>query len=273
MPVTTGSVPAINDLAAVLTAQLQTSGNAAKATVGDRAQAFGWTSGAQVSAANIFASTLMEGLQWRATRITLTATPPAKVARGTLKPIAAQMTTETRIAPKYSGQVEIFLEDLIDTDSLVPALTSVILDGCMTAFDHDVAAALEGAGGPTATGADWASAILAGVAAVPSASVLVLSAADYAAAVSPGAGFSLDASSSVPVLFGLLVVITPVTAGTAYVCDRNALMVADSKVSPAALVDPYSKADENVTRLVVDLIADVYVTAPQGICAVSVTVP
>jgi hypothetical protein len=270
MPVTTSSVAAINDLATVLAGQLRTSGNAARAAVGDRAVAFGWTSGARISSANIFASTLAEGLTWRATRITLTATPPAKVARGGVKPVAAKMTTETRTLAKYAGQVSVEIEDLIDVDSLVPALASVILDGCMAAFDQDIAAALEGAGGPSASGATWSEAILAGIAAVPSASVLVVNAADYASVVSPGVGFTLDPTNSVPVLFGLLVVIAPITPGTAYVCDRNAVMVCDSKLSPLAVVDPFSQADQNVTRLVVDLLADAYVTAPAGICAVSV---
>jgi hypothetical protein len=271
MPVTTGSMPAINDLAAELARQLSSTGNAARATMGDRAVAFGWMQGARVSASNLFASALVEGLTWKATRISLTGTPPVRVARGGVKPVAAQVASTTRTLVKFAGTAEAELEDIIDTQALVPTLGAVIVDGCMAAFDADIAAALEAAGGPAVAGLSWADAILQGIAAVPSASILVASAADYPAIVSPGAGYTLDPTTQVPVLFGLRVVIAPVTAGSAYVCDAGALMCAESTLTPLAVVDPFSRADVNVTRVVVDVLGDAYVTAPAGIAKATKT--
>src|SRR5262249_51458073 len=130
---------------------------------------------------------------------------------------------------------------------------------------------LEGAGGPAVSATSWVDAILQGIAAVPSASILVCAAADYPAIVSPGVGYTMDPTTQVPVLFGLRVVIAPVTAASAYVCDAGALMVADSTLSPLAVVDPYSKADQNITRVIVDVLGDAYVTAPAGIAKATKT--
>jgi hypothetical protein len=212
-------------------------------------------------------------MQWRPTLVELTATPPAKVPKGGVKPVSVKLTASTRPIGKYAGIGELELEDVADSDSLAGAVYSVLIDGCLQAFDADIGAALTAGAGLDATGPDWASAVLAGIAAVPSANVLVMAGADYASAASPSGGFSMSAADSIPVLFGLQVVLCAgLAAGTAFVANANALMVADSRLSPVVVVDPYSKADTNTTRLVVDLMADAFVTAPGAVCAVTVTV-
>src|SRR5215475_12900515 len=272
MPITTaGTVPAVNDLAAELARQLSSTGNAARATVGDRAQAFSWTGGIRPWAGSVFASTLVDGMQWRATRVSLTATPPAKVAKGAPKPVAVQLAAETRPLDKYAGIGEMTLEDIADTDSLVTAVYSVLIDGCLQSFDADIGAALVADAGKTASGTTWSAAILAGIAQVPSADVLVIAPTDYAAAAAPGDGFTMSAADAIPVLYGLKVVLCAgLAAGKAFVANSNALVVADSRLSPVIVVDPYSKADVNTTRLVVDLLADAYVSAPGAVCAITV---
>jgi hypothetical protein len=274
MPVVTaGSVPSVNDLAAELARQLTSTGNAARATVGDRAQAFSWTAGIRPWAGSVFASTLADGMQWRPTLVELTATPPAKVAKGGTKPVAVTLTASTRRLSTYAGIGEMEMEDIADSDSLVGAVYSVLIDGCLQAFDADIGAALTAGAGVTATGPDWSSALLAGIAAVPSANVLVMAGADYASAASPSGGFSMSAADSIPVLFGLQVVLCAgLAAGTAFVANANALMVCDSRLSPVVVCDPYSRAETNTTRLVADLMSDAFVTAPGAVCAVTVTV-
>jgi hypothetical protein len=272
MPVTTsGSVPAVNNLADELARQLSTSGNAARAAVGDRAVAFDWTAGIRPWAGSVFTSTLTTGLQYRSTLVSLTATPPVKVAKSAPKPVAVQMTTAVNQLPKYAGIGEMTTEDVLDTDALVGAVYTVLIDGCLQAFSADIGAVLTAGAGQTATGADWAEAILNGVSVLPNADVLCLAAADYAAAVKPGTGFALDPTNAVPVLFGLQVVIVPgLVAGTGFVCNSNAVLVAESMLSPSVVCDPFSKSDTNTTRLIVDLFAQAQVTAPYGVVAVTV---
>ena len=273
--VSTGSVPAVNDLAAALASQLSSgSGNAARAVVGDRAVAFAWTGGIRPWAGSVFSSVLVDGYQWRPTLVSLTATPPAKVAKGMAKPVAVQLESSTRPLAKFAGMGSLALEEALDTDNLGAAVQAVLIDGCLQAFDADVGAALTADAGQTASGATWSEAILNGIAKVPHADVLVMSGADYAAAASPGDGFSMSATDAIPVLFGLQVVLcSGLTTGPAFVAQSNAVTVADSRLSPGVICDPYSQADVNVTRIVVDLMADVFVTAPHAVCAVSVTAP
>jgi hypothetical protein len=272
MPILSTGSAAITDLAASLAAQLSESPNAARAAVGDRSAAFAWTEGAvRAFPASVFSSMLVEGLTYRSTIVAPSATPATKVAAGALKPTAVTITSSTEQLSKYAGLAECNVEDIIDSAGLGAAIESTLIGQSLLAFCADIALELAGAA-RSATGPTWTEAILAAIGTMPWAQVLVVSPSDLAAIVSPGgSGFTLSMADAVPSVLGLALVILPtLAAGTAYVCASSALTLFESSKSPAVLVDPYSKADTNVVRIVSDLFAAAQLTSPGDACAVTV---
>lgn len=277
MPVLTSTgPPAITDLAGRLLADLN-AGRAARQTIGSRAVAFEWAAGLPMILARQVNSAVVDGLSFNAVRIKPSGTPAAKVGPGAPKPAAVTITNDSENLSKYAGLATFQTEQALDADGLVPALASVIASSCLMAYDADCGAILGADAGLTATGADWPSAILAGVAAVAGAggapSVLAVGAGDYAEVVkSPGVGYAMNPTDGVPSMFGLAIVLTSgLPDNTGYVLDPAAVLATENGASPAALVDPYSQADTNVVRLVVDLFAGFTVTSPGGVCEVTST--
>ena len=272
--VVTSANPAITDLAAELTRQLESSANVARATIGARSVAFDWASGITPSPLSVFASSLVDGLTYRATQVAPSGTPAIKVLPGGTKPNAATVTTTTETLPKYAGYADVKVEDVLDVDGLLPALENVIFDQCLTAFSADVGIALQDAAlsATTPSGGTWADAILAGIAALPAADVLVVSPQDLAAIVSPSSGFQVGLANAIPTVFGLSLVALPgLVAGTAYVMKSSALCIFDTQKSPLVLVDCFSQSTQNITRIVCDLFAAAQLTAPGAVVAVTVT--
>lgn len=277
MPVlTTTGPPAITDLAARLLADVN-AGRTARQTIGARAVAFEWTTGLPMILARQVASAVVEGLSFTAVTVAPSGTPAAKVATGGVKPDAVTITSELVTLTKYAGLATCTTERTLDTDALVPALANVLATSALMAFDLDCAAALAADAGLDAGGADWPSAILAGIAAVAGAGgapgVLVLSPADYAEAVqSPGPGYAMNPQDGVPSMFGLRIVLSAgVVAGTGYVLDPGAVLAVENSDSPLAIVDPYSGLSTNAVRLAVEWFAQFVVTSPGAVCQITVT--
>lgn len=277
MPVLTSSgPPAVTDLAQRLVSDLN-SGRVARQSFGARSVAFEWAAGLPMILARQVQSAVVDGLSFSATRVAPSATPAAKVAAGAPKPDGVTITTGRVDLAKYAGIANFSTEQQLDTDALVPALASVLSSSALMAYDADCAAALAADAGLDATGADWPSAILAGIAAVAGAggapAVLAISPADYAAVVtSPGVGYAMSPVDGVPAMWGLRIVISAgIPTGTAYVLDPNAVLSVENSESPFALVDPYSGLSTNAVRLAVEAFFAFVVTAPGGVCEVTVT--
>lgn len=278
MPVlTTTGPPAVSDLAARLVSDL-TAGRVARQTIpGNRSVAFEWTTGFPMILARQVQAATTDGLAFTAVRIAPTATPAGKVAEDGNKPEGAIITATPESLTKYAGIASFSTEQAIGTDALVPALASVLTVSCLMAYDADCAAALAAAHGPEVTGADWPSAINAGVAAVAgnggAPQVLALSAEDYAAAVqSPGVGYAVDPTQGVPTLWGLRIVISAaIASGTAYVLDPNGVLAVELDGSPMAIVDPYSGLGTNRVRLAVEWFAGFVVASPAVVAEVTMT--
>lgn len=277
MPVLTSSGPPVaTDLAARLLADLQ-AGRAPRETVGDRAVAFEWAAGLPNILARQVSSAVVDGLSFRAVRISNSGTPATAVPPGGAKPLAATIASDTESLTKWAGRAEFNTEQALDADGLVPALASVISRQCLLAYDAYCGTVLDADNGLTATGATWPAAILAGIAAVAGAggapTVLVLSATDYAAVVqSPGVGYAMNPVDGVPSMWGLaIVVMAGIPTKTAYVIDPAAVLATENTNSPAALLDPYSQSANNKVSLVVDWWAGFTVTSPGGVCQLTYT--
>lgn len=270
MPIVTGTVTAVVNLAAEVERQLTASGNAARATLGERPQAFAWL-GPGYAWAGAFSTALVDGLTYRSVIVKPSGTPVAKVAPGGAKPAAVSVTTGSATLPKYAGMATVKTEDILDSTGLIAAIEAVILDQAITAFEADIALALEDAAG-AASGATWSAAILAGIAANPSADVLVCSAADLPAIVeSVGSGYQLSGADGVATVFGLrLIPLAGAAAGAAYVMRGSALNLQESMLSPVVLVDPYSLSSTNEVRVIGDVFAAAELVNP--LRAVEVTV-
>lgn len=278
MPVlTTTGPPAISDLASRLVSDLN-DGRIARQTIqGNRATAFEWTTGLPMILARQVQAATTDGLSWTAVRIAPSGTPAAKVAEGAAKPNAVTITSAAQALSKYAGLANCSTEQAIGTDALVPALASVVANSCLIAYDADCIAALAADHGPEVGGADWPSAINAGVAAVAGAGgspeVLALSAADYATAVqSPGPGYAMDPTQGVPSLWGLRIVMSAaIASGTAYVLDPSGVLAVELDGSPVAVVDPYTGLATNAVRLAVEWFAGFTVTNPGVVAEVTMT--
>src|SRR5262245_54064209 len=278
MPVLTSTGPGqVTDLAGRLVSDLN-SGRVARQSFGSRAVAFEWAAGLPMILARVVTSGVVDGLSFTAVRIGVSGTPAGKVAEGAAKPTGTTITSDQVQLTKYAGLAPFSTERALGTDALVPALASVLSRSCLMAFDADCAAELDADAGLSATGTDWPSAILAGIAQVAGAGgapgVLVLSAADYAAAVqSPGPGYAMNPADGVPSLFGLrIVLMAGVATGKGYVLDPAACMAVENVDSPLAVVDPYSGLDTNEVRLAVEWFASFVVSSPGGVCELTVTV-
>lgn len=263
------------DLAGRLIADLE-SGARPRQSIGARDVPLGWAAGLPRTVANYVASATVDGLSYGATTITATGTPAAKVARKGVKPTAVTVSQSTQTLDKYAGLAVVAVEDQLRTEGLIAALASVITRQCLLAFDADVMADLAAAGGPTAGGTTWAEAIpaaigvLAGSGHAPG--LLVLSGADYAAAVgAPGAGFALDPTQAVVTLFGVPIVISPsAVAGTGYLLDATSVLVTEFVDGPLAVVDPFSMLDTNEVRLAVEWFASSVVADASGVVKITV---
>lgn len=276
MPVLTSSgPPAVTELAGLLASDLS-DGRVARQTFGSRKVAFEWATGLPMTLARQVASAVVDGLSFGATRVSPSLTPAAKVVAGGTKPDAVTITTSTVGLTKYAGLANIQTEQSLDTDGLMSALANVLTNSCLLAFDADCALALGTDAGLDAGGADWPSAILAGVGEVASngsaPGVLLLSAADYATAVqSPGPGYAMNPLDGVPSLFGLRVVLSAsVASGTGYVLDPAAVLAVENANSPVAVVDPFSGLSTNAVRLAVEFFAAFVVASPGGVCEITV---
>ena len=260
----------VTNLAEELASQASSGTGAARATVaGDRSIAFSWADSIPW-AGSVFGSVLTDGLQYRRTLVTPSATPAKKTPRGGQKPSAVTISSSTEQLPKYSGLGKIATEDLLDTSNLVPAIQAVLFGQCLEALSADVGIALRDAA-RTATGATWAESILAGIAQLPTASLLVISGGDLAAIVNPSGGWLASQADAQIVLFGLGVLILPgLAAGTAYVATTSALTMFDSRKSPLVLLDPFSNSETNEILIVADVFAAGELTAPGNAVACTV---
>lgn len=277
MSLLTSGAPAINNLADALVADLE-AGRVARQNYGSRDAAFSWAAGLPMILARQVQSAVVAGLSFNAVRVKPSGTPADSVAPGGTKPDAVTISSDQIALTKYAGIGNYSTEQAISTEGLAPAIAGVIVNSILLAYDADCAAVLSADNGVTATGADWQTAIVNGIAAVAGAGgapgVLVLSPGDYAAAIaSPGVGYAMSPTDGVPSMYGLsIVLMSGLTTGTAFVLDPSAVLAVENEVSPGVIVDPYSGLSTNAVRLATEAWLGFVVTAPGGVCEVTQSV-
>lgn len=278
MPALTTAAPVLNDLAAKLNGELS-AGRAARASVGDKAEAFAWTAGLPPTVAAHVNHVQVEGSGYDAVLVGPTGTvPDGGVAEGAPKPTLAQLATTRVDLRKYAGLATFSTEKAVQTHALAAAVANVLVHQALIGYDVDVIAALTADAGAVGTGTSWAGAILSGIADVISnggqPSVLVMSGSDYAAAVeSPGAGYLLDPRNGIPTLFGLKVALSAGAGpGEAFVLDPTAVTCGEDPAGPYVIVDPYgSNLSTNAITVAAELFASVVVTSPANVAKLTVT--
>lgn len=278
MSVLTAGPSGVVDLAGRLSSDLE-AGRSARQSYGTRDAAFAWASGLPMIVARVVSSAVVDGLSFNAVRVSPSGTPAGRVAAGATKPNAVTLTSDTVPLSKYAGLATIQTEQAITTEALVSALAQTITSSCLLAYDDDCVAEIDGNAGHTGSGAAWADAILDGIGLVVGAGgspgILLISAADYAAAVgSPGVGYAMNPTDGVTSLFGLSVIVSGnVTAGTAYVLDPAACLAVENSVSPLAVVDPYSGLATNDVRIAVEAFLGFVVIAPGSVAKITGPAP
>lgn len=272
----------VKDLASVIARELS-SGRATRQSVqGSKSVAFGWTGGLPVTLASFVTTVKSESLQIPLTKVAASGTPVAVVGPGAPKPLAVTIGTDVVNLKKFSGYGKATLEQILGSEGLIPAITSVLGSQALLEFEEDAMAVLDAeTGTASASGADWASAIVAGQAAVLGnggvPGVAVVSALDYPGlitAVSGSAGFATDSASPIGSFLGSLLHISPkLAAGKAYVLDASSVVAVEHVDSPSVLVDPFGLSDTNETRVIGDLIAATEVVNAAHVAEVTLTAP
>lgn len=275
MPALTSAAPVLSDLASKLNGELS-AGRAARASVGDKSEAFSWTTGLPPVVAAHVNHVTVEGRGYDAVIVEPTGTPGV-VAEDGAKPTLAQLNHGWVEVKKYPGLAVFSTEKAIQSHALAAAVANVLVHQALIGYDKDVVTHLDGNAAATGTGSTWSAAILSGIANVIAnggqPSLLVMSGADYAAAVeSPGAGYLLDPRDGVPSLFGLKVALSAgATAGQAYVLDPTAVTCGEDAAGPYVIVDPYgSNLSTNQVTVAAELFASCVVNAPGAVAKLTV---
>lgn len=275
MPLLPAANTQLQDLAARLVSEAN-AGRGARQSIDNRDVAFGWaTNMAPIVAAHVN-RIQVEGKSFGAVIVNETGTPGA-VTEGAAKPALAALTNVEVPVKKYAGQLGgISTERVLFTESLIPAISSVLVRQSLMGFDKDVIATMSADAGQTGTGSTWSAAILDGIANVIQGGyvpdLLVLSASAFAQAVesqTSGAGYQLDYADSIPVILGLKVIVSAGATTEAFVLDSAAVTVAEGP-GPFAMVDPYSAASSNQLAVFGEVFAGVVVNAPNGVAALTV---
>ena len=273
MPVTMGS--AIADLSSQLTSQLQSSGGA-RASLGSKAAAFAWSEGLPRGLWSFTRTAAVEGRSFSVLRVAPSGTPVAPVAEGAAKPSAVTLTSDVVPLEKHAGIASFTTEDAIYADQLVQAVTSTLINGSLVSLEASGVTVLGSDAGQSETGTSWTDAILAGVGAVigtgGNPGLLVMSAADLASAVADVPSLQFSGEDPIMRFLGLQVHLSSgLAAGTAYVLDPAAVLVAESVNSPVAVVDSTTELATNGVRVAVEVMAATVVTSPGSVCAVTLT--
>lgn len=268
----------VKDVADVIAKDLA-NGAGTRQTIGSPTVAFGWVGGMPITLASFVATQKAASMTVPVTRVTPSPTTPvAVVPPAGPKPAAVNINAGTIALLKFSGKATVTLEQTIDGGGLLNAVSTVLGAGSLLAFEAQAMTVLDAQAGQTATGADWAAAIVAGQAAVlgqgGNPGVVAVSWADYPdliGAIAGSAGFAQDPASAIGSYLGSALHVSPKLAtGKAFVMDPQSVAAIEHVASPLLITDPFSGAGTNQITLVSDLVANVEVLNAQHVCEVSI---
>ena len=253
-------------------------GRGTRATLGAKGAVFGVSDGLPPTIAAFSEQASSAGMSFEATTISASATTAKKTAEGAAKPNALAFTTAPVSLAKYSGLAELTLERQISSQGIAMAIYNALAGQALMAYESDAYAAL----GAAVTEATDATSYLGGIAAAQAAllsmgarpGVVVIPASVYADVVGEvvaGPGFGSDPRSPVGTIFGSLVHVSSASGSSVYVADPAALLAITHEDSPMVISDPFTKADTNVIRLVLDVVGTFVVSNLAGVAGFTYT--
>jgi hypothetical protein len=269
----TGQLGPVVDIAPKLMTELS-AGRPTRVSLGQPDTAFAWAAGAPRTFANFVSTVQAESMRFGVVIAGNGTTPAAKVAPKGQKPTVCDLQSKSIALSKWSGLCSFTLEDELSSAGLVQAVTYSIVAKALVAFEADLAAYIVAHKGSTVEGADWNEGILKAVGAIVAAggnpSVLAMAAEDFAAALTAPSNLVFNGLDAIPAYLGLqLHISSGLTAGTAVVLDRSAVMVAEHTDSPSVVIDPFSAAGTNEIRIAASLVAGYEVVVPSGVVTVT----
>lgn len=221
-----------------------------------------------------------EGQNYAGLVVKDSATPVGKVAEGSPKPKAATTSTESVKLSKHAGYAEVTLESLVFFDEAVRVVRDVLWRQALQSLDAEIVATLATDCTPLTSAATALSdriidAIAQMLGKGARSSVIALNPVDFAALITANDGGQYlnmnDPERGPSGLFmsHQLVPINALAAGTVYVIDPSAVVVAEASDSPFLFVSPMNT--ENKSPVILDLFASPLVVLPEGVGKLATT--
>lgn len=263
------------DAARLLSEGISSRGSA-RENLGGGSEAFGWAGGLVPTVADYATTSTASGMSVPVTLVADSATKAGIVAAGAPKPDAAAISSTTIQLVKHAGLGQATLEASLDANGLANAMASVINRQCLMSFEADSIAVLDAVPGTPVTGTTWVEAVanaqakLLGLGARPS--VLVIPSALYGAFITDvlaTSAFSTSPESAVGDVLGSAVHVSSASSTKAFMFDSSAVLAVEHEQSPLALWDSLSQADTNTARLVIDVVAKLFVASASGVVEIT----
>lgn len=197
------------------------------------------------------------------------------VAAGGAKPAAATVAVTPRQIQKIAALATLNTEGYWESQDVIETVIATLLASCVSEEDKVANGVLAAAAAAPVPAADWVSAISSGQAAVATAggapNLAVIPASVWpvlASEIAGSAGLSTPSSDAIVSVLGSRVVLSP-EGTSAFVLDPSATVRAVRDIG--FLIDTASGAANNTIRIVVDLVASVFVQVPAHVVEISVT--
>lgn len=265
-------MPVITNLTDELVRALSSGQSSARASFGDKQQAFAWCGPTLNAAIGAVSGAVAKSRTFTATRVDNT-TPVTEWTGPADKPVTATLEAVNVALKAYPGVVNVKTSDVIDSANLGQAISTALYGQALTALDKALVTALKAEGtnlDKAATVATIAEAQAEVMVAGGTPNLIIVGPALYSTIVGTSQGIlgsGVDPTQSVLTLFGArLVVSTALAAAEAIVMDADAAIAIEHDASPVALVDTH--AVKNTTDVVIEVVGGHLVTRPAAVISV-----
>lgn len=251
-------------------------GRGTRTTISNSGAVFGVQEGMPPTIADFATQVECDGMTFPVATIAPSATKVAKVAEGGVKPTAITLTHSTVTLEKWSGLAELTLENQLSSAGIHTAIYTALAGQAYLSYEgYAYAAVAAAAADTTATtflgGIAAAQATLLSKGSRPGVVIVPFGVYDeLVGEVVAGPGFGNDPRSAIGTVFGSLVHVSSATGTEVVVADPEALLAVRHVSSPLVVSDPWSKADTNETRLILDVVGQFVVSNTAGVAGFTV---
>lgn len=262
----------IHDLTSELVRSLSSGQSSARASFGDKEQAYAWCGPTLNAAIGAVDSAVAKSRTFSAVRVENTTdvvewTGPAD------KPATATLASVNVTLKAYPGVISVKTAEVIDSANLGQALGQALYGQALKALDKALVTSLKTEGtnlDKAATVATIAEAQAEVMAAGGTPNLIIVGPALYSSIVGTSQGIlgsAADPREATLTLFGArLVVSTALAAAEAIVMDSGAALAIEHDSSPIALVDTH--AVKNTADVVIEVVGGHLVTRPDSVISV-----